>query len=42
MNMRLRTELRFMLLSVNLVGLGLVGEKRSRLYKSAMIVRLSA
>ena len=31
-----------MLLSANLVGLGLMGEERSRLYESAMIVRLSA
>ena len=31
-----------MLLSVNLVGLGLMGEKRSRLYESAIIVKLSA
>ena len=42
MNMRSRTELRFALLSANLVGPGLMGEERSRLYRSAIIVRLSA
>ena len=41
MNMRSRTELRFVLLSANLVGPGLIGEERSRLYESAIIVRSS-